>query len=101
MAKKTAEEKAEEKRARQSELPGVEREKIPAIEEAAERYVKLRDRRMSVLEDEIEAKQALLLAMTEARKKSYRTDDDRIVTVEPKQQVRVKKIEDKDAEVED
>lgn len=48
---------------KQTEIPGMERPKIAAIETAAENYVALRDKRMKLLENEIAAKAKLTETM--------------------------------------
>ena len=65
--------------AKQAELPGVERKKIKEIEDAAESYVALRDKRMAILTKEVEAKAALLDTMHKHKLTLYRLDDGRIV----------------------
>lgn len=42
------------------EGPGVGKKKIPAVEAAAEEYVRVRDRRMDLTDKEVEAKQKLI-----------------------------------------
>lgn len=61
--------------ARQKDLPSIERESIPEITEAAEEYVKVRDRRIKALTQELEKKEALLPLMKEHKKTAYRDDD--------------------------
>lgn len=54
---------------KQTEIPGMERPKIAAIESAAEKYVDLRDKRMKLLESEIAAKEKLVEAMQKSAEK--------------------------------
>ncbi len=75
---------------KQIELPGVERKKIKEIEDAAESYVALRDKRMALLEKEIESKAVLLDTMHKHKLTVYRLDDGRIVEVLPTEKVKVK-----------
>lgn len=97
--------------AKQTEMPGMERPKIPEIEEAAEKYVKVRDRRMKLTEEEIVAKANLLTAV-EAHAKElpydgennrlYRFDDLLVILKPGKPNVKVKHAsEDEDEEDED
>ncbi len=47
----------------QLEIPGTERLKIKAIEDAPETYVAIRDKRMKLTEQEVEAKASLIEVM--------------------------------------
>ena len=87
----------------QKELPGVERETIAAIEEAADIYVRARDKRMKLLEQEITAKANLLNVMLDNEKKLsvdsdgnriYRFDDEIVLLKEGKRGVKVKRVKD-------
>jgi hypothetical protein len=69
---------------KQEELPGVESPSIPEIDTAAAAYVKVRDRRMKLTEDECAAKAKLIEVVTEHKKeltpngdgeRTYRFDD--------------------------
>src|SRR5574341_100663 len=57
---------------RQSRLPGIAQE-IPAIETAADAYVKIRDRRMTLTKEEVAAQTALVSSMKGAKVEVYRT----------------------------
>jgi len=93
------------KRPFQTEIPGTERPKIKEIEEAAEAYVTVRDRRMALTEKEVAAKEQLASLMhthadTIGRDAegglSYRYDD-MLVTLKPKDEVlKVKHVSDED-----
>lgn len=82
----------------QTELPGVEAPTIKEIEEAAENYVAVRNKRMSLTEKEIAAKTNLTQVMQEHASKLGRNADgnscyrydDQIVILSDKINVRVK-----------
>lgn len=72
----------------QMEIPGTEPPKIKPIEEAAEAYRDLRDKRMKVLESEIAAKTKLISVMDRHKDKLgvnsegeyiYRYDDEVVI----------------------
>lgn len=81
---------------KQKELPGVERRVIKAVENAADDYVDVRDKRMALTTKEVEKRAVLLHEMEKAGVSSYRYDD-RIITLEAKAKVRVKTASDDDA----
>ncbi len=56
----------------QGELKGTERPTIAALDEAMERYVKIRNKRMSPTEQEVEARQAVEKHMQENKLTIYR-----------------------------
>lgn len=83
----------------QMEIPGTEPPKIKAIEEAAEEYRTLRDKRMKILEDEIASKTKLISVMDRHKDKLgvnsegesvYRYDDE-LVILSDKVNVKVKR----------
>lgn len=86
----------------QAEMPGMERPKIKAIEEAAINYKRTRDRRMKLTEEEISTRQNLLdvlhkhlekLTPNAAGEYHYRLDDDEEVVLLPgKEKVKVRSI---------
>ena len=78
---------------KQLEIPGTEQEVIEEIEQAAESYVSIRDKRMLLTEKEVAAKEVLSQAMHSHNLTSY-SYDDMMVTVEAKEKVRVKRIQD-------
>ena len=75
--------------AKQQELKGVERKVIKAVENAADDYVEVRDKRMALTTKEVEKRGVLIAAMQEAGVTSYRYDD-RIITLDSKTKVKVK-----------
>lgn len=88
---------------KQTELPGTERSSIPAIEIAAEEYVKARDKRMKLTEQEVAAKTKLTEAMQAHEDqldenpdgdKVYRYDDECVVLQAGKVNVKVKRVHD-------
>ncbi len=60
-------------------MPGMEDVKIEALDEAIERYVEARDRRMELTKVEVAAKQALEKHMDENDKKIYRHSEGHLV----------------------
>jgi hypothetical protein len=86
MAKKQKakkEQTQETPKTKQVELPGVEREKFEDIEAAAEDYVRVRDKRMALTEEEVENKGILLSAMKEHKLDRYRCEDEKLVRIVP------------------
>lgn len=57
--------------ARTAPLPGMSDPKIEAVRDAALKYVDIRDRRMALTKEEVEAKQDLLDVMHEHKVKRY------------------------------
>lgn len=86
--------------AKQQELKGVERKVIKAVENAADDYVDVRDKRMALTTKEVDARAVLIAAMQDAGVTSYRYDD-RIITLDSKTKVSVKADRDGDAEEDD
>jgi len=82
---------------KQGELPGVERKVIKAVENAADDYVDVRDKRMTLTTKEVEKRAVLIAAMEEHGITSYRYDD-RVITLEAKAKVSVKNAHDGDGE---
>ena len=81
------------------DLPGIEGEgvaqkKIPAVTKAANRYVEVRDQRMSLTEKEVDAKAVLLNAMHENGLTIYRFDDYIVHIKAGKENVKVKSTDD-------
>lgn len=84
---------------KQSELPGVEAPSIPEIEEAADKYVQVRDKRMKLTEQEIAARTTLIQTLHahqdelepsgEDGKLWYRYDD-QVITLEHQDKVKVR-----------
>ncbi len=80
--------------ARQRELAGIEREKIPELEDKAEVYAKSMQKRVKAGVAEKADKAALIEAMRTHKLKSYRTDDGMIVTLsEGTQKVQISEAE--------
>lgn len=71
------------KRHRQTELPGMERKRIKAIERQAEIYCDVRDRRMELTREEVAEKGKLMQLMQDSKLLSYLTDDGHEVVREP------------------
>lgn len=96
---------------KQLEIPGTEAERFPEIEEAAENYVKARDKRMRLTEQEVVAKTQLLqilleneskLSPNEQGDKVYRYDDEIVILRRGKVNVKVKAVhDDEDGEDDD
>lgn len=86
---------------KQLEIPGTEVASIPEIEEAAELYVKARDRRMRLTEQEIAAKVNLLqvcvanedkLTVNQDGDRCYTYEDEMVILKRGKANVKVKLI---------
>lgn len=72
-------------------LPGMERKAIKEIEKLADEYAELRDDRMAVLKNEVDAKAKLIDAMHRNGVNTYEFEDDgETVTVELKSEEKVK-----------
>lgn len=83
----------------QTELAGMEAPNIPEIEDAASEYVKIRDKRMKLTEQEIAAKCTLLETMRKHSgkltengngEKIYQFDDEIVLLQPGKENVKVK-----------
>lgn len=80
--------------------PGVEEKQIDEIDEIASEYVKARDERMALLEQEVASKSRLKTAMDKHNLKAYKFDG-LIVSIEPGEEtIKVKKIKSADEESE-
>jgi len=66
----------------QTELKGMERRRIPEIEQAAKVYAETRDERMELTEAEVQSQGKLLQVMRTNKLQKYRLDDGRVVRVE-------------------
>lgn len=64
--------------AKQKELPGVGRKEIKELDEAAEAYVDVRDRRMALTKEEVKAKETLTLLMKAHKMKAYSYEGERL-----------------------
>ncbi len=78
----------------QLEVPGTERKKIAAIEDAASALRTCRTERMELQEQEVGLQEALLAAMAEHDVTSYRfhlDDEELVATAESKRKVKIRK----------
>lgn len=75
MAKGKKQAKATGKKPKTMDLPGMEERRIAELHKAAESYVDIRDRRMSLTEQEVEAKQEVLSLMKKHGKETYNYHD--------------------------
>lgn len=87
----TAVEEAEEPE--QKFFPEMAPEKIPAIHKAALTYRRVRDERMNLTVEEVEAKDVLMAEMKQHNRTRYEYDDI-IVEVKSKESVKVKSKDD-------
>lgn len=71
--------------------PGVEPLTIPEIDEHADEYVTLRDKRMKLLAQELTAKEELMKVMKSHKLKVYEYDDHIVEIVPTDETVKVKK----------
>ena len=88
--KKSATAPKKSKKAKQTDLPGMEERRIPDLHSAAERYAEVRDERMELTKAEVEQKQRLIELMHKHEKQEYRFDDVEIKLVVEKEKVKVK-----------
>lgn len=94
----------------QLQIPGTEAPQIKQIEEAAEAYTAIRDRRMKLTDNEITAKAALMTIVQEHQHELsknedgdyiYKLEDGRIVIYTHKDNVKVKAVHDEKDEDDD
>lgn len=71
-------------------LPGMEDAAIDELEDAAKRYVGIRDDRMAMTEKEVDAKDLVLTLMKRHEKETYRRDGLEIKIVHEEETVKVK-----------
>lgn len=75
-------------------LPGTQTKKTKEVDDAADQYVAYRDKRIALLADEVEAKEALIAVMKKHKLKVYKdAESGRSVTLTqkpPKDDVQVK-----------
>ena len=83
---------------KQQYIDGTEPPSIPEIDRAASEYVRVRDRRMDLTEDEVELRGKLMQAMVDAKLESYVYDGNR-VTLTHEDKVKVKKADAPKVEV--
>lgn len=74
----------------QLEVPGTVPERFQEIEEAAGKYVKIRDRRMRLTEQEVDARGMLIQAMKDAKVEIYTTLDELVCVLTSTEKVKVK-----------
>lgn len=80
-------------RDKQTMIPGTEPESIPAVEEAAANYRDIRDSRMSLTEEEADAKKKLIDVMKEHGVEKYQFGGYEVVrTHEETDNVKVRKL---------
>ena len=81
---------------KQNNLPGLEDRRIADLHEAAEEYVKYRDKRQELTTKEVELKQELLRLMHKHKKTEYRCDGVEVSIVMEEETVKVKLVPVKD-----
>ena len=81
--------------AKQEEIPEVMK-RVPAIETAASAYVKVRDKRMELTEQEVEARTVLIDAMRAAKAETYKTVEELVCTLVTTEKVKVRAPSDED-----
>jgi hypothetical protein len=89
------------KRHRQTELPGMERKRIKAIERQAEVYCDVRDRRMELTKEEVAEKKKLAKLMRDNSLEQYFTDDGHEVVRELGEETLKVKAPKKDLDADD
>lgn len=83
---------------RQKEIPGTERPKIQEVEDAAEVYVKSRDKRIKASKAESTDKAALIAAMQKHKLNVYAIADEGLVVTVTNGKPEVKVTESKEAD---
>lgn len=83
--------------AKQEEIPEVMK-RVPKIEEAASEYVKVRDKRMKMAAQEVEARTTLIDAMRGAKVETYKTLEGLLCILTTTEKVKVKSPSDDDGE---
>jgi hypothetical protein len=81
-------------RPKQQRLPTMAQAEIPELVAAAERYVELRDQRMALTREEVEAAAVLLELMHKHKLTVYDLDDESRVLIDAKEKVKVQKVKD-------
>lgn len=84
-------------------IPGMEGEKIEALDKLIERYVEARDKRMALTKVEKAAKDALTKSMGENEKKTYRHSEGELQCLieDGESKMKVKRVDSEDDEDED
>jgi len=72
---------------------GVSRRKIKAVETASDNYVEVRDKRMKLTEQEVEARAVLIQKMRDNNITEYVYDDHKVLLVPGKDKVKVRTID--------
>lgn len=85
-------------KARQTYMPGTEPLRIRAIDEAAEVYRDIRDRRKELTTEECKANEKLLGLMKDHMLMSYRYDGSEVTIAKEKEKARVRRIATDDDE---
>src|SRR5665213_350459 len=80
------------KKEKQKSLPGMEDRKLPELHSAAEEYVSIRDHRMQLTEEEVEAKGLVLQLMKKFDKQVYVCEDIEIKRVHEDETIKVKRL---------
>lgn len=80
-------------RDKQKFIAGTEPPSIPELDRAAESYVSLRDKRMNLTEDEVEAKTKLLEVMKDHKLEQYKVNGYTVIVTHGDDKVKVKKTE--------
>lgn len=75
---------------KQKRLPAMEDAAIEELEDAAERYAGIRDKRMALTEQEVDCQELLLTLMKRNGKKHYKRDGIECTVVAKEEKVRVK-----------
>jgi hypothetical protein len=78
------------RRAKQSDLPGMEDSALKDLESKAEEYVDARDERMEMLEKEVALKQEILGLMKKHHKTTYKRDGIEIRVVPTDEKLKIK-----------
>lgn len=80
------------KKEKQKSLPGMEDRKLPELHSAAEEYVSIRDHRMQLTEEEVEAKANVLQLMLKHDKTVYVCEDIEIKRVHEEETIKVRRL---------
>jgi hypothetical protein len=78
------------KKAKNQDLPGMEDRSIKGLEDVASEYADIRDRRMALLQEEIELKGKAMKLMKKHGKSEYRRDGIEITIVPGEETIKVK-----------
>ena len=79
---------------KQKMIEGTEPERIQEVEDSAESYRAIRDKRMTLTEDEVEANANLIEVMEKHNLTTYKTEHGQVVTIVPgKKKAKVKSVD--------